>query len=176
MFTSYGHINKPKWNHRFLYDFRPGHVHLSAAFFIWNWHWWRNDNYLNNVRHRRHNRCFIEDLNAFAHTERLKGHYFYYLFKKHELIDRLIDWLVTDLSGMSAMHYIHIDLNVIFGFNLNCLFSQNHHIRFVNTSDSSHFIPVDKKLLFNGIIGWCILIVIRHKSNRQLYCSAKPVN
>ena len=38
----------------------------------------------------------------------LKG-IFYYLFEKHELID----WLVTDLSGMSTMIYIQIDLNAI---------------------------------------------------------------
>ena len=56
------------------------------------------------------------------------------------------------------MIYIHIDLGliVIFCYNLNWLFSQNHLIRFVNTSDSSHFFHVDKKQLFNGIIGWCI--------------------
>ena len=31
MFTSYGHIKKPKWNHRFFDDFRPGHVPLRFA-------------------------------------------------------------------------------------------------------------------------------------------------
>ena len=29
MFTSYGHIIKLKKNHRFFYDFRPGHVPLT---------------------------------------------------------------------------------------------------------------------------------------------------
>ena len=29
IFTSYGHINKQKWNHRFFEDFRPEHVPLN---------------------------------------------------------------------------------------------------------------------------------------------------
>ena len=65
----------------------------------------------------RHNRCFIWDPNAFAHTERFKEHFCYYLFKKHELIDLL----VTDLSGMSTMIYIHIDLNGIFLFSFELI-------------------------------------------------------
>ena len=60
----------------------------------------------------RHNRCFIWDPNAFAHIKRFKGHFDHYLFKKHELIDLL----VTDLSGMSTMIYIYMDLSVIIIF------------------------------------------------------------
>ena len=33
MFTSYGHINKLKLNHRFFDDFRPGHVPLTNLHF-----------------------------------------------------------------------------------------------------------------------------------------------
>ena len=73
-----------------------------------------NDKYLNNVI-IRDNRYFIWDLNVFAHIERFNAHFCYYLFKKHELID----WLVTDLTEMSTMIYIHIDLNVIFRLNFN---------------------------------------------------------
>ena len=36
MFTSYGHIKKPKWNHLSFDDFRPGHVPLTDSVYNLN--------------------------------------------------------------------------------------------------------------------------------------------
>ena len=72
----------------------------------------------------------------------------------------MIDSLITD--GMSIVIYIHIDINVI------CVLIWTDCFRKATTSDSSHFFLVDKKQLFNGIIGWCIgLHVDCHSSQKH---------
>ena len=110
-----------------FHSFETGIDHANFSF------WWMT-NTLIMIWLIRHNRCFNWDLNAYAHIERCTGHFCYYLFKKYELIE----WSLILVEYQQWFIFTSIQI-LFFCYNFNWLFSQNHHIRFVNTSDSSHF-------------------------------------